>query len=295
MTGETTPMIQMNPMRSVIYVRTAKEDYRHKVLWWLHNEHVPDSIQQFEPYVTKYAFYPALPVPEDGERFGTYNLQLTEHYWLINPLEANTVNKVFSERMSMDVLKWQGIIPELPEGKQMPGGEEMPDPSGMNADAVRASTGSMEAPPFIFAFLPVWWEQDLKGKGRSVADGPNYRWQFLVKYPEGVSAEKGDAWLVDQVLPRFVEMKETTRVLTSRVRVAGPGYLYNRIVEIWFDCPSEWHRCAVERADCFPKPDWAMTDAFPYLRPDFNIAGIFVTDAGASNNLKNYGGFIPMR
>ena len=287
----TNNQITLQPMRSVIYVRCIKEDYRHKILWWLNSEHVPDSIQQFEPYVTKYAFYPALPVPEDGERFGTYNMQLTEHYWLINPLEAGTLNKVYNERMPLSAMKWQGIVPDLPD-EVLEAAMNNPE----NAEAMRSSDGGRAGTaPFVFAFLPVWWEEDIKGAGRTLAAGPNYRWQFLVKYPDGISAKEGDAWLLGEVLPKFAEMEETTRILTSRVKNAGPGHLYNRIVEIWFDGPSDWHKCAVERADVFPKPSWAMTDTFPYLEPMFHIAGIFVTDAGSTNNLKNYSGYIPMR
>ena len=51
-------------------------------------------------------------------------------------------------------------------------------------EAARASGGDNGCPPFIFAFLPIFWEQDLKGRSY-VVDGPNYRWQFLVSYPEG--------------------------------------------------------------------------------------------------------------
>lgn len=73
------------PVRSLIYVDLAKEDYRIHLENWLYRYHIPDSISQFGPYVSKYAFYQALPVPEGGERFGTVRMQMTEHYWLANP------------------------------------------------------------------------------------------------------------------------------------------------------------------------------------------------------------------
>ena len=50
---------KFEPMRSLIYVDCACEDYRPKLQRWLYKTHVPDSISQFEPYVTKYAFYPS--------------------------------------------------------------------------------------------------------------------------------------------------------------------------------------------------------------------------------------------
>ena len=87
--------VEYEPMRSLIYVDVVKEDYRHKLKHWLHRYHIADSISQFGPYVTKYAFYPALPTPPEGERFGTIRMQLTEHYWMINPFQnASKVKKI---------------------------------------------------------------------------------------------------------------------------------------------------------------------------------------------------------
>ena len=50
---------KFEPMRSLIYVDCVSEDYRPKLQRWLYKVHVPDSISQFEPYVTKYAFCPS--------------------------------------------------------------------------------------------------------------------------------------------------------------------------------------------------------------------------------------------
>ena len=63
--------VEFRPMRSVIYVDVCREEYRHRLQHWLYGHHIQDSISNFGPYVTKYAFYNALPVPPEGERFGT--------------------------------------------------------------------------------------------------------------------------------------------------------------------------------------------------------------------------------
>ena len=55
-------------MRSIIYVDCAKEEYRIKLHYWLYHTHVPESISQFQPYVSKYAFYECLPVPDGAYR-----------------------------------------------------------------------------------------------------------------------------------------------------------------------------------------------------------------------------------
>ena len=91
--------ITYQPLRSLIYVDCVKEEYRHKLQHWLYYYHAPESIAKFEPWVTKYAFYNALPTPPQGERFGTYRMQLTEHYWMVNPMSqeslVNSLNEYF--------------------------------------------------------------------------------------------------------------------------------------------------------------------------------------------------------
>ena len=58
--------VEFRPMRSVIYVDVCREEYRHRLQHWLYGHHIQDSISNFGPYVTKYAFYNALPVPRRG-------------------------------------------------------------------------------------------------------------------------------------------------------------------------------------------------------------------------------------
>lgn len=163
-----------------------------------------------------------------------------------------------------------------------------------DGEAARASGGDNGCPPFIFAFLPIFWEQDLKGAGRTMVDGPNYRWQFLVSYPEG-HKEDGDQWMMNEVLPAFAAMPEVTRMMTSKVKKEINNCHMDRCVEMWFDGPEEWYHCAVENAAAFKKPEWAEYDRFPYLRPQFQFASLFLTDIATSDNLKQYRGYLPMR
>lgn len=276
--------ITYQPLRSLIYVDCVKEEYRHKLQHWLYYYHAPESIAKFEPWVTKYAFYNALPTPPQGERFGTYRMQLTEHYWMVNPMSQESLVNSLNEYFPIDAMIWQGTLPENAK-------EE-----GFMADgeAARASGGDNGCPPFIFAFLPIFWEQDLKGAGRTMVDGPNYRWQFLVSYPEG-HKEDGDQWMMNEVLPAFAAMPEVTRMMTSKVKKEISNCHMDRCVEMWFDGPEEWYHCAVENTASFKKPEWAEYDNFPYLRPQLQFASLFLTDIATSDNLKQYRGYLPMR
>jgi len=275
--------LEFNPMRSLIYVDVVKEDYRVKLENWLYYHHVPESISQFGPYVSKYAFYSALPAPPEGERFGVHRMQLTEHYWMINPMTADLQVKAFSEYFPIDVLKWQGNIPDE-EASAMLGGDD-----------ARATGGNNGMPPFIFAFIPVAWEEDFKGKGRTMEDGPNYRWQIVMKYPEGVAPEDGDKWLYQEVFPKFQAMPEVNRLLTSRIIKEVNGCAFHRVIEMWFESPSAWYKCAVENAKEIAKPDWSEYDRFPYLKPKFEIASLFLSDIARSDNYSQYRGYITMR
>ena len=94
---------EYRPMRSVIYVDCVREEYRHRLQHWLYSTHVPDSISKFAPYCNKYAFYNALPVPPEGERFGARRMQMTEHYWMVNEMTPEMHVNAFAERMPPEI------------------------------------------------------------------------------------------------------------------------------------------------------------------------------------------------
>lgn len=276
--------VEFDPMRSFIYVDVVKEEYRHKLEHWLYFHHIPESISQFEPYCTKYAFYNALPVPEGGERFGTARMQITEHSWLVNIMDPALKVKAFQEYMPIEALKWQGTVPET-------AGDVL-----LSGDDARATGGNNGCPPFVFAFCPMWWEEDIKGTGRTLGEGPNYRWNFALTYPEGVSKEEGDKWLFEEVFPHFESNNCCTRILTSKVRQEINNCPMHRVVEMWFTGPTAWHHLSVETADKIKAPSWAKDgEVFPYLKSNFEIRGAFVTDYPTCDAYSQYRGYIPRR
>lgn len=279
---------KFEPMRSLIYVNVAKEDYRPKLAHWLYSTHIPESISQFEPYVTKYAFYPSYRQPEGAESYGYAKFQLTEHHWLVSDLDPRLGIKALAETFPLDVLVWQGNLPEAALG-----GGQM-EAEGDAGNAAR-QTNDAEGNPFIFAFLPMWWEKDIKGKGRTISDGPNYRFNMAVGFPEGVDKAEGEKWLFEEVVPVLEAAPECTRVLASAVKKDINGCVMDWVFEIWFDCESDWQKVMVEDMKAVRKPEWAMTDTFPYLKPRHNVISCAVGDYTPFNNLTNYRGYITMR
>jgi len=276
-------MFDYRPMRSIIFVDCVREEYRHRLQYWLYDKHIPDSISKFGPYVSKYAFYNALPTPPQGERFGTRRFQMTEHYWLTNEMAPEMSVNAFTERMPVEVLRWQGMIPD--------DNVDLSKEANMDGDTHRASGGG-EMPPFVFAHVPINWQFDYKGKGRTIADGPNYRWQFVIRWPD---EEDGEKWFNEVFVPYFQSRPEVNRFLSSKIYKDVVGCKFDRLVEMWFEGPEEWYEAAVEGTRDMAKPAWAQAEAFPFLKSNHYIVGMFLTDMATSDNLTQYRGYITMR
>ena len=241
---------KFEPMRSLIYVDCVSEDYRPKLQRWIYKVHIPDSISQFEPYVTKYAFYPSFPIPPQGDRFGYARMQLTEHHWLVSDLDPRLEIKAIAETFPMDVLVWQGQIPAAAHT------DAQIDSDGDAGNAARKSNNA-EGNPFIFAFLPMWWEKDLKGKGRTIEDGANYRFNMTIGFPEGVDKAEGEKWLFEKVVPILQAAPECTRVLASAVKKDINGCVMDWVLEIWFENQSGWYKVMVDDMKALEKPEEA--------------------------------------
>ena len=275
-----------NLYRSLIYVGLSKEEYRVKLNHWLYKYHLNESLSNFGPYCTQYSYYPCFPTPEEGDRFGSRKMQMTEHYWLVDEHMPEMKNRALTEYMPMDVLRWQGCIPDIGDDTSM---------NAESGDAGRAVGGDNGCPPFIFSFIPVNWEQDLKGSGRTAEDGPNYRWQFLISYPDGVDKAEGEKWFEEEVVPVFRDSPLVIRFLTSKVCVNYGAKGYDRVVGIWFEGPDEWYQVAVEGTKNMKKPSWAEQDEFPFLRPQFNIASVFLGDIPSMSTGATGRGYVTMR
>ena len=280
---------KFQPMRSLIYVDVVDEDYRPKLQRWLYKTHIPDSISLFEPYVTKYAFYPSFPMPKEGDRYGYARMQLTEHHWIINDVDPRLEIKAIAETFPMDVLVWQGQIPAT----KSTGDAQMESEGDVGNDARK--TKNTEGNPFIYLFLPFFWEYDIKGKGRTIEDGANYRFNFAIGFPEGVDKEEGRKWLFEKVIPIMEAAPECTRILASKVMKEVNDCVMDYVVEAWFEHQSGWKKVMIDDMSAIEKPEWAQTDTFPFLKPRHNIISVAVADYTPSNNLTNYHGYITMR
>ncbi|MFE8048669.1 hypothetical protein RBA63_14780 [Brenneria goodwinii] len=269
------------PMRSFIMVSVRDDSDLPAAYRWLYKYHVPDSISQFAPYVTKYATYRALPVPKGGEDFGTYNWIMTEHYWIINPFHTSASaapnGLAFKETYSKDYME---ITRQPADGDLRP------------TNWVGSRDGYH---PTVFAFVPIFWEDDFKGSDRTIEDGPNYRWLIAFKYPDGVSQEEGDKWFKEVLVPELVKLPEVDRIISSRVLSSPHTSPFQRVAEIWFDNSKQWEKAMEELQTRVQRPSWATYDRFPYMEPYKDFVGEFLLDRPESDHLQQYKGYISTR
>ncbi len=232
-----------NLMRSFIFVSVKSDADLPDAYRWLYKEHVADSISQFAPYVTRYATYRALPVPKNGDDFGTYNWIMTEHYWLINPFNTSKTAApngiAFGEAYDKHYLEITN----------------QPTDQGLRPDQWVGSKDGYH--PTVFAFAPVFWEDDFKGSDRTVDDGANYRWLIIFKYPKGVSQAEGDKWFKTEFAPAVAALPEVNREISSRVLPTPHTSPFQRVAEIWFNSRREWETAMAKLEKTVKKPSWA--------------------------------------
>ena len=272
---------EFRPMRSFILQNFRSDNDRPAIWRWLYKQHVPESISQFMPYCTKYCTYHALPLPEAALDFGTYNGMMTEHYWLFNIFQSQGTGMptglAFGEEFPEDFMEMT-CQPPSKELRQ----------SGWQ--------GSRDGHhPLVFSFAPVFWEDDFKGAGRLTDAGPNFRWLFLLKYPEGVRTEEGDRWFKEVFAPQVCANPEVNRFISSRQLDEPRINPFQRICEIWFDDSEGWRKAMVEGAGGYTRPPWASWDRFPYLEPFKDFVGIFILDRPDSDHLQQWRGYITTR
>ena len=249
--------------------------------WWLYKYHVPESISQFSPYVTKYSTYRALPLPKGAKDYGTYNWIMTEHYWLVNPFntsKTSTPNGIaFKETYDKHYLEITC----------------QPTDDGLRPDKWVGTRNGYH--PTVFAFVPIFWEDDFKGSNRTTEDGPVFRWLIAFKYPDGISQKEGDKWFKNVFAPQIVKLPEVVRFISSRVLKTPKTSPFQRVAEIWFNNSKQWEKAMSEVKDKVNKPSWATYGTFPYMEPYKDFVGIFLMERPDENHLTQYNGYITTR
>ncbi len=264
-------------MRSIIMVNVKDYSYLPEAYWWLYKYHVPESMSQFSPYVTKYSTYRALPLPKGAEKFGSYNWIMTEHYWLINPFNTSKDNTP------------SGIAFKESYSKRYMEITCQPTDDGLRPEKWMGSQTGYH--PTVFAFIPSFWENDFKGSNYTTEDGPVFRWLVAFKYPDNVSQTEGDKWFSEVMAPEIARCPDVLRVLSSKVLKEPKTGPFQRVMEVWFKDSHKWEETMDKLETAVQKPDWSEYKLFPYMEPYKDFVGIFLMETPESNHLEQYKGW----
>jgi len=208
--------------RSYLTINLTDLNDLPKMNRWLFKDHAPDTVSQNGPILQRYTTYRALPIPRGGELYGAYNWRMTEHYWREDP---------FGEKQ----LEHGTALQEIwCEGYNEAVGN--PAETDQRADW-RANDPKAHPPAFVFCnHRP---DDDFKGAGITVAQGPFYRFVVTFKYPDGVSDEAGEEWLYQKFVPEVCKQKDLLRFFSYKAipPITSP---FKRVMELWYKDSNTW-------------------------------------------------------
>ena len=246
---------------------------------WLYKDHAPDIISSQGPIIAQFDTYRSVYVPKemrkDFHRFGTYNWRVINQWWHENPLE------------STDKEPTRGALsPTQTENHN----KKMDISDG--GIATLNWKGNEGFHPPVYAFLPMRHTEDFKGCGRTLYDHQSaVRWLVAIKYPEGVSFEKGEDWYLNVHAQEIAKQDGLLRFFSSRTAepTVGP---FIRVSEMWYEDLNSWKRNVVEEPIQYTRPDWASHPEFPFLKPFVDFVGIFLDERPECNFLTELGPYI---
>ena len=231
--------------------------------YWLH--HSPEITRRFGPWEVRHDSYLPVDVPPEARAFGFYNWRLTEGWWR-----------------------------EIP--KFGPQGELSFTPPPIY-------------PEVAACFIPWQPTNDFKGWQVKPADKNVLRWFVMHRYPEGVSLEEGEDWFLNTHVPEVCQQRGLYRYFSSlTVPVKGglPGTWapgteppqgsvhvgWARVSELWYDNFADWRDSVIENPPEYTKPNWALSDQYPFMEPGKDFLSTFVLERPTDEFLRDARSYI---
>ncbi len=259
-------------LRSYLLVNLIDPDeYLPEMERWLYRDHAPDTLSQLAPILDRYVTYRAVPEPKGSSKFCVYNWRMTEHWWKEIPFHGVMEHgSALSEIWAKNYHKAVG----LPQG-----------------EAARTAKWEAKAPAFIFVTPRI--NNDFKGNGLTLNDGPFLRWVTVFKYPEGVSVQEGDDWYLNIHAKEVAEQPELKRFFSfSAIEPSSMVGPFKRVSELWYANGNAWRKAVVESNRKYTQPAWAKYDQYPFLEPGVDFVSIFLLERPECDFLRDYRGYL---
>jgi len=198
---------------------------------WYMTYHAPEVRRAYQAWQRNYfSFRSYLPPKEAIDAFGLSYGRMTEiHFDALDDFRESRRNSLYGEDL----------------------GSFTPPPGGWAGNTLfKSTTATIPATPGrLFVSLPT-----------PPRPAPYLRWIVFLRYPEGVTAPDGDAWVEGTLGAQLAALPGLRRlawykVLTER----GP---YTRVAEFWFEDYAAWRAAFLKPAKPLSAAPWG--GAFPF-------------------------------
>lgn len=196
---------------------------------WYMTFHAPQVRRAFKAWQRNYVSYRSYAVTDEARRLGVLNGRMTEiQFDSLEDFRESRPNNLYGDLRSFT-----------------------PPPKGWTGAQFETTTTTIPVnPQTVFLSTPT-----------PPKETPYLRWIVLFRYPAGVTAEKGDAWLKDVHGPQVARLPGLRRYVAYNSVTETADY--PRVAELWFDDYAAWRKAFVEPAPAFTPPSWG--GAFPFV------------------------------
>jgi hypothetical protein len=158
-------------------------------------------------------------------------------------------------------------------------------------------------PKVAACFTPWQPSEDFLGWERLPSDPAPLRWFTLWRYPDGVSAEEGEAWFQSVHAPETARQPGLVRYFSYRT--VDPGHLpgtwapasapplesvmprWDRVCELWYESFDAWKNAVIDNPPAYTAPTWASHPAYPFLRPGRDFVCSFILERPTDEFLRD--------
>ena len=151
-------------------------------------------------------------------------------------------------------------------------------------------------PTVATCFIPAQPTEDFLGWENQPHERNVLRWFVLMRYPEGVSREDGDAWFQKIHAPEVVRQPGLHRFFSYRVIDEHPPLPgtwpahaiegvkrtlmphWHRVVELWYETFDDWRRAVITEPPAYTPPPWAANGRYPFLEPGKEFVSSFLLE-----------------
>jgi hypothetical protein len=165
-------------------------------------------------------------------------------------------------------------------------------------------------PTVATCFIPAQATEDFVGGDRPAHDPACLRWLILLRYPDGVSPDEGDAWFLGVHAPQVARQPRLRRffsyqVIKEPLRLPGEWsdgcapppetvhHSWDRVSELWYESFTDWRLSVIDGPPHYTAPAWATSEHYPFVEPFTHFVSSFILERPSDEFLRDLRAYLP--